>query len=154
MRGLILAPLITGTLRATPVGIAANNPGNISPRHLRYWRGAIGYDAWGHARFRTRADGIRAIRKNLLDYWRLHRIDTVDAIVHRWISSKSQRENPVQVRGYERGICHVVGAAPFQRLDMTSPDTLEALAIGITIEENGCQPYPQWLFDEIFQGSR
>ena len=47
MRGLILAPLITGTLRATPVGIAANNPGNISPRHLRYWRGAIGYDAWG-----------------------------------------------------------------------------------------------------------
>ena len=132
------------------IALVDRNPGNISPLHLRYWPGAIGFDPWGHAIFRTRRGGLEALRGNLLAYWRIHHLDTVRKIVRRWTPSK---DDPWQRQDYMLGVAEEVGVRPDDLLNMESPYTLEALGKAIALEESGCDSaYPDSLWDSVFLG--
>ena len=145
---LFWAVAVLGAAQPVPIGIGNNNPGNISPAHLRNWRGGIGYDLWGYAKFRSKKDGLLAIRRNLNCYWRLHGICTIRGIVNRWTSLRISYEDR---RDYETKLSNATNHAPWDRLDMTSPQILRALAHGIVREENGVDPYAPNLYDSVFR---
>ncbi len=130
------------------LGLLNHNPGNISPKNLRGWHGAIGRDAYGHARFRTRRDGILAIRENLIAYWTKHHLNTCREIATRWASPRISKAD---LADYIATLDAYTGAQPDEPLDMTDPDTLQALGHGIAREETGTDPYPERIWASVFR---
>lgn len=130
------------------IGLANNNPGNISSVRVRWWK-AVGRDRWGHLKFRHRIDGLRALRRNLSLYWTVHHIHTIDGISHRWLTYHKEKE----IREYERALAYLTRLAPNAPLDMTDPVVLEVQARAIVYIENGCNPYPDSLWRSAFHTS-
>ncbi len=130
------------------LGLANHNPGNISPRNLRGWPGAVGYDVYGHAKFLDDRHGLMAIKKNLEAYWHVHRIDTCREIATRWASPQIRSADLLD---YISTLEIYTGAGPDDRLDMKDMGTLESIGHGIAREETGVDPYHEWLWAAVFQ---
>lgn len=112
-----------------------NNPGNI--RHGIDWQGlAADQPDSNFATFVNADYGIRALAKNLHNYYVLHGLDTVASIVMRWAPPP---EN--DTTAYINAVSSTTGFDPYAHLDMNDPNVLASLAAGIINQENGRVAY-------------
>ena len=114
-----------------PRGIRNNNPGNLDyvgqpGAHLE-----TGVPCPRFAAFPTMADGIRALRDQLLRY-AAHGMDTIAAIIDVYAP-------PIEnaTSAYIAVLCHQVGVQPGTVLDLHDPATMRQMIYGITLMENG-----------------
>ncbi|EIZ0219149.1 hypothetical protein MM645_003019 [Salmonella enterica subsp. enterica serovar Newport] len=116
-------------------GIRNNNPGNLEYSKTNPWVGQTGDDG-RFAKFETPEHGIRALGRNLLSYQR-QGIDTVNDIINRWAPPSDNNDTAA----YIKAVCAQLGVTENQPLDVSNPDTLQALCAAIIKHENGTQPY-------------
>ncbi|NVN36947.1 structural protein [Komagataeibacter swingsii] len=114
-----------------PRGIRNDNPGNLDyvdqpGAHLE-----TGVPDPRFAAFPTMADGIRALRDQLLRY-AAHGLNTVAAIIDVYAPAS---ENAT--RSYIAGVCRQMNVGPDTALDLNDAATMRALIAGITTMENG-----------------
>lgn len=115
-----------------PRGIRNKNPGNLRPGSP--WVGALGDDGDGYLIFDTPENGIRALAKNLLTYYRRHGLDTVAGIINRWAPPSENNTG-----SYVRAVAAALGVPPDAKINV--PAQLEPLTVAIIRHENGLQPY-------------
>ena len=132
---------------STTIGFQNHNPGNIRSVHWQQWNGAVGIDPWLHVKFRTDEDGFHAIKRILLAYSRKHHIHTCRGVAYRWIG---KRHTQKQKDDYCRMLCQELKIGPDINIEMNAPWTLQHLAHGIIREEIGSDPYPDALYQSVF----
>jgi hypothetical protein len=112
-----------------------NNPGNIDHSAAFRWRGELPPDASiekRFARFDTPHNGIRALARNLLSYYRTHGLRNIRAVVNRWAP-------PVEnvTSAYVDHVARQMNRDPDEPLDLEDPLTLAQLTRAIIVHENG-----------------
>ncbi|WP_308719016.1 structural protein [Komagataeibacter xylinus] len=115
----------------TPRGIRNNNPGNLNFAHQPGAYLETGVSNPRFAAFPTMADGIRALRDQLLRY-AARGLTTVSSIISVYAPST---EN--ETAAYITTLCHHMGVQADTVLDLNDPATMAALIGGITTIENG-----------------
>ncbi len=109
-----------------------NNPGNID-KTAQIWQGQV-QDAREprFCVFDTPENGIRALAKVLLTYYRKHGLNTVAKIINRWAP-------PVEnvTDAYVNHVAQMVGVGEDAVINVEDPDILEPLVRGIILHENG-----------------
>ena len=125
-----------------PRGIRNNNPGNI-----RYdgtpWRGLAAPQSDGaFCRFSDAKYGIRAMAKVILNYEKMHGLNTVAGIISRWAP-------PIEnnTAAYVAAVARDLGCAASAPIDVGG--NLPTLCRAIVKHENGQCPYSD---AEIEQG--
>lgn len=127
-------------------GIRNNNPGNIDYNKNNQWRGQIGIEEGvakpRFARFDTPENGIRALAKLLLNYQRLHKLNTVREIINRWAP-------PVEnvTSAYVAACARALGVAADEVINLSDRRLLKLLTVAIIRHENGSQPYSDFVID-------
>jgi len=125
----------------TARGLRNNNPGNIDYNPANPWQGQLPHDPAiekRFARFDTPENGIRALARTLLTYYRKHGLKTVAAIIGRWAPSH-ENNTAAYVRSVERVLVnHAIAVAA---LNVEQPLVLSCLATAIIHHENGGNPY-------------
>lgn len=131
--------LIGVAYMATPRGIRNNNPMNLR-------EGDDGGDQWnGEHRldldkefeeFTSAKYGIRAGAKILLNYQRIHGLDTLQEIISRW-APPSENETD----SYIEHAARVLEISPAEQINLTNASTLAKLVNVIIKHENGINPY-------------
>lgn len=114
-------------------GEANFNPGNID-RNATHWQGMCS-DQSGDSRFvvfSNAEDGIRALCKVLLSYYRQHGLNTVRSIINRWAPSVENNS-----AAYINAVARSLTVSPDAIIDVGKPETLEMLARAIITHENG-----------------
>ena len=109
-----------------------NNPGNID-QTAQLWTGQV-HDAREQrfCTFDTPENGIRALAKVLLTYYRKHNLDTVSKIINRWAPPVENDSG-----AYINHVSPLLGVGQDAVIDVQDPDTLEILARAIIQHENG-----------------
>ena len=121
-------------------GIRNNNPGNIDYNKNNQWRGQIGIEEGVQkprfAKFDTPENGIRALAKLLLNYQRLHKLNTVREIINRWAP-------PVEniTSAYVTACARALGVDQNEVINLSDRRLLKLLTVAIIKHENGYQPY-------------
>jgi hypothetical protein len=121
-----------------------NNPGNIDAGD--HWQGLLprsqmAAEQMAEDRFAVFAApkwGFRALAIILLNYSKVHHINTVTGIIGRWAPA-----NENDTGAYAKDVSDRVGVNPDLALDFTKPDLLAALARAIAIHECG-----GWFFSD------
>lgn len=127
-------------------GIRNNNPGNIDYNKNNQWRGQIGIETGAinprFAKFDTPENGIRALAKLLLNYQRLHKLNTVREIINRWAP-------PVEnvTSAYVAVCARALGVAVDEVVNLSDRRLLKLLTVAIIRHENGSQPYSDFVID-------
>jgi hypothetical protein len=117
-------------------GLDLNNPGDIrissSP-----WHGKLqpSRDP-DFETFDTPENGIRALARIILNYYRYYGLNTVTAVINRFAPPS---ENPTAA--YVTAVCEQTGFDPDSPIDLTSSDTLSALTQAVIHQEQGQMPY-------------
>ncbi|MBL7233395.1 structural protein [Komagataeibacter oboediens] len=114
-----------------PRGIRNNNPGNLNYAGQPGAHLETGVPHPRFAAFPTMADGIRALRDQLLRYGE-RGLTTVRAIISVYAPPS---ENPTGA--YVYALCSHMGVQPDTVLDLRDPATMRGLIEGITTMENG-----------------
>lgn len=115
-----------------------NNPGNIEKGSP--WLG-LSPDQSQDNRFAVFEEpiyGIRALAKLLLNYQRIHGLQTVEQIINRYAPPT---ENVTQ--SYVQSVANRLGVSPRERLNLSDPNTLMAVVSAIIRHENGRVIYPR-----------
>lgn len=120
-----------------PRGIRNNNPGNIRKSDV-LWVGKVTGEDPDFETFDTPVRGLRALMMTLLTYYRRHGLDTVQAIINRWAPPS---EN--DTGSYASAVAAELGVAVRDKIAVTAPTTLMALALAIVCHENGNPPTGQ-----------
>jgi hypothetical protein len=110
-----------------------NNPGNIDRTTIK-WQG-MSPDQSGDDRFvvfNTAHDGIRALAKVLLSYYRKYQLNTVRKIIDRWAPPT---EN--DTTSYINHVAQLLGVGPDDPINAEDSDVLEVLVTAIIKHENG-----------------
>lgn len=120
-------------------GIRNNNAGNIRADKI-IWDGQIGIDPKGFAIFKSPEWGIRALGKLLLNYEKLHGLNTVAGIIGRYAP-------PVEnvTSSYINSVAKKIGLD--SHTSFIVADYLPELVNAIIKHENGINPYS----DELIQ---
>ena len=119
-----------------PRGVRNNNPGNIRLSPAR-WRGQKRVQAdTAFVEFETPVQGLRALMVLLLTYYRRYGLDTVDCIINRYAPP---HENATD--HYAFVVARQMGVRRQQRLHLSDPETIIALARAIVRHE--CGPAPK-----------
>ena len=127
-------------------GIRNNNPGNIDYNKNNNWRGQTGIETGAinprFAKFDTPENGIRALAKLLLNYQRLHKLNTVRGIINRWAP-------PVEniTSAYVAACARALGVAAGEVINLSDRRLLKLLTVAIIRHENGSQPYSDFVID-------
>lgn len=127
-------------------GIRNNNPGNIDYNKNNQWRGQIGIETSAinprFAKFDKPENGIRALAKLLLNYQRLHKLNTVREIINRWAP-------PVEnvTSAYVAACARALGVAADEVINLSDRRLLKLLTVAIIRHENGSQPYSDFVID-------
>lgn len=142
-----------------PIGIRANNPGNIRVSPNNNWKGrrAVRQEDGRFEEFETPVDGIRALVVNLTTYYDRHGLATIRDIIGRWAPSngfdptrsKSYSQN---TEGYIKHVATLTGFSPTQRLSLHRYDNMRPLVEAIIRHENGPGPLGTvnaWYDDEV-----
>lgn len=117
-----------------PRGIRNNNPGNIEYTGVE-WQGLANPPSDGRfMRFVDPVWGLRALARVLVNYQRLHGIDTVRGIINRWAPSF---EN--DTTAYMSHVADYLDVGVDQQININ--ERLFDLITVITQHENGQQPY-------------
>ena len=126
-----------------PRGIRNNNPGNI--RHGANW---LGLNPNGRnidsafCGFTAPVYGIRALAKVLVNYKRIHGLNTVRQIVSRYAPP-----NENQTTAYIQSVAKQLGVYPDTVIDIEERGVLTVFIKAVIRMENGIQPYS----DELIQ---
>lgn len=130
---VVVGDVVNATVKAlSPRGIRNNNPGNIDwiPEPARRWRGM--YQVAGRvAGFDTPANGIRAIGGELKAS--IRKGQTIAQAIYEWA--------PPSENDTEAYLSHLEAETGLSRTQKLRSDHFPALAEGITLHENGQQPY-------------
>ena len=128
-------------------GEANSNPGNIDRTQPRTpWQGRVPDAELTDPRFEQFVHpkwGLRAIAGTLIAYRDKHGLDTVRGLINRWAPPV---EN--QTDAYVFEVCTRASCGPDDKLDLEHYATMRGLVVGIVIQENGRQPYPEALLAE------
>ena len=109
-----------------------NNPGNID-QTAQLWVGQVQDSREPRfCVFDTPENGIRALCRVLLTYYRKHGLNTVAKIVNRW-APPSENDSGA----YINHVAHLLGVGQDAVIDVEDVDTLEILARAIIQHENG-----------------
>ncbi|MGO0686845.1 structural protein P5 [Pseudomonas fulva] len=139
----------------TPRGVRNNNPGNIDYNPRNAWQGQLGLEVGvakpRFARFDHPENGIRALGKLLLNYRGKDGmpgvgrpgIDTPLEFINRWAPASENDTN-----AYAQAIAKRLGIGVRDSIDISRPQILRELVVGIIVHENGTNPYPSALIDE------
>ena len=126
-----------------PRGIRNNNPGNI--RHSQNWQG-LNPDGRNidHAFcvFKSPVFGIRALAKVLMNYKKIHGLNTVRQIISRYAPP-----NENQTKAYIQTVAEQIGVYPDTVIDIEERGILTVFIKAVIRMENGIQPYS----DELIQ---
>ena len=120
-----------------PRGIRNNNPGNI--RHGANW---LGLNPNGRnidsafCVFTAPVYGIRALAKVLINYKRIHGLNTVRQIVSRYAPP-----NENQTTAYIQSVAKQLGVYPDTVIDIEERGVLTVFIKAVIRMENGIQPY-------------
>lgn len=132
--GALVLAAIGGFWVWRPAGIRNNNPGNLMDVGIE-WRGLIGRDSKGRARFARPIDGLRAMYIDLRTGFVRDAEDTVREIITEWAPPPG---NPTAA--YIDFVSRALNVSPDQRLELASSRV--PLLQAIIQFENGVQPYP------------
>ena len=126
-----------------PRGIRNNNPGNI--RHGQNWQG-LNPDGRNidpaFCVFKSPVFGIRALAKVLMNYKKIHGLNTVRQIISRYAPP-----NENQTKAYIQTVAQQIGVYPDTVIDIEERGILTVFIKAVIRMENGVQPYS----DEIIQ---
>ena len=126
-----------------PRGIRNNNPGNI--RHGQNWQG-LNPDGRNidpaFCVFKSPVFGIRALAKVLMNYKKIHGLNTVRQIISRYAPP-----NENQTKAYIQTVAQQIGVYPDTVIDIEERGILTVFIKAVIRMENGIQPYS----DEIIQ---
>lgn len=132
--------LTRGGLKAAGLtrGERNNNPGNIDYSPHNAWHGQLGLELVPDggrytprfARFDTMENGIRAIGKLLLAYYREHNCDSVRKLLTRWAPAS---ENDISA--YVADVSHALHVHPDAAIDVRA--LLVPLTRAVIRHENG-----------------
>ena len=131
------------------IGIDNHNPGNVRSWHPQAWPGAVDVDHWHHLIFKRDLDGLKAIHFILAAYGRKH-VNTISAIVNRWVGPPRSKKDALNKRGYLRAVAQKMHRPMNAHVNLGSPATMIRLAHAIVYAENGSDPYSDSLYDEAF----
>lgn len=126
-----------------PRGIRNNNPGNI--RHGANWYGLNPDGKKIDSAFCVFTDliyGIRALAKVLVNYKKIHGLNTVRQIISRYAPP-----NENQTTAYIQSVAKQLGVYPDTIIDIEERGVLTVFIKAVIRMENGIQPYS----DEIIQ---
>jgi hypothetical protein len=130
-------------------GLRNNNPGNIDHNPTTKWVGQLAHDPKIEARF-CRFDrpenGIRALGKTLLTYYRKHGLNTAAGIIGRW-APPVENNTAAYVRSVESALW-AKGLGRSGPLDLESPAVLGCLVRSIMRQEIGGYPYDERVVDD------
>ena len=108
------------------------NPGNID-RNATAWQGLAPVQSDSRfCVFNRPEDGIRALCKVLLSYYRKHGLKTVTGIVNRWAPPVENDSG-----AYIAHVSRILGVGEDAVIDVEDPLILESLARAIILHENG-----------------
>lgn len=126
-----------------PRGIRNNNPGNI--RWGSAWKG-LKKDGKqqdpSFCVFKSSVFGIRALAKVLINYKKIHGLNTVRQIVSRYAPP-----NENQTTAYVQSVAKQLGVYPDSIIDIEERGVLTVFIKAVIRMENGIQPYS----DELIQ---
>lgn len=126
-----------------PRGIRNNNPGNI--RHGDNWQGlnpnGRNIDS-AFCVFESPVFGIRALAKVLINYKKIHGLNTVRQIVSRYAPP-----NENQTAAYIQTVAKQLEVYPDTKIDIEERGVLTVFIKAVIRMENGIQPYS----DEVIQ---
>ncbi|WP_242501251.1 structural protein [Komagataeibacter xylinus] len=114
-----------------PRGIRNNNPGNLDFAHQPGAHLETGVSNPRFAAFPTMADGIRALREQLLRYGQ-RGLTTVAAIISVYAPASENATG-----AYIDLLCSRMGVQPGTTLDLNDPQTMRQMIDAITLMENG-----------------
>lgn len=120
-----------------PRGIRKNNPGNI--RHGANWHGLNPDGRKIDPAFCVFTDsiyGIRALAKVLVNYKKIHGLNTVRQIISRYAPP-----NENQTTAYIQSVAKQLGVYPDTVIDIEERGILTVFIKAIIRMENGIQPY-------------
>ena len=120
-----------------PRGIRNNNPGNI--RRGANWQG-LKKDGKSQdpsfCVFTTPVAGIRALAKVLINYKKIHGLNTVRQIISRYAPP-----NENQTTAYVQSVAKQLGVYPDTIIDIEERGVLTVFIKAVIRMENGIQPY-------------
>ena len=120
-----------------PRGIRNNTPGNI--RHGSNWQGlnpnSRNIDP-AFCVFTSSVYGIRALAKVLINYKKIHGLNTVRQIISRYAPP-----NENQTTAYIQSVAKQLGVVPDTVIDVEERGVLTVFIKAIIRMENGIQPY-------------
>ena len=120
-----------------PRGIRNNNPGNI--RHGQNWQG-LNPDGRNidpaFCVFKSPVFGIRALAKVLMNYKKIHGLNTVRQIISRYAPP-----NENQTKAYIQTVAQQIGVYPDTVIDIEERGILTVFIKAVIRMENGIQPY-------------
>lgn len=114
-----------------------NNPLNLRPSGDKWIGMRAEQTDPGFVQFQTTFHGLRAAAKNLLTYYRVHKRDTVSAIVSAWAPPSDN--NPTD--NYILTVSKAIGVDPEGKIDLNDKLTLRRLMDAMIRVECGSQPY-------------
>ena len=120
-------------LFGAPRGLRNNNPGNLM---YAGQPGAIGKDAQGFAIFKTPAEGIAAMRRQL-GLYRARGLDTISSIVSAWAPASAGNDTAAYIAAVSQAM-HI-GAE--KRLNLSDPAVVSRLMRAMIYHENGQDPF-------------
>lgn len=129
--------------------ISLNNPGGIKRNNI-VWEGMADTQPDPElVNFISPVMGIRAMMEDLLNYKKLHDLDTISGIIERWAP-------PVEnnTAAYISDVCQRCGVDASSYFDVNVPDNLIRLTQAIVHHENGKCPDPTmpfWYPEEIYE---
>lgn len=143
MNKVILGVAIVGILlvskkripeSSTVRGIRNNNAGNIRASRADTWDGQTGIDDAGFAIFKSSEWGVRALAKLLLNYERLHGLNTVSGIIERYAPPVENKTG-----SYVKSVADKLGLDSHTSFNVAH--YLPRLMKAIIQHENGINPY-------------
>lgn len=137
--GILLASKKKIIESETVRGIRNNNAGNVRADEI-IWDGQTGIDDAGFAIFKSSEWGIRALGKLLLNYERLHGLNTVAGIIGRYAPA-----NENDTDSYVNSVSKKLGLDSHTTFVVS--DYLPRLVNAIIYHENGMNPYSDELIE-------
>jgi hypothetical protein len=122
------------TLNRSSLGVVSNNPGNlVSNSWTQSLPGYRSRNLEGFAVFATPGDGIDALQLNLRSYGDKG-LNTPFKIASAWAPEGQPGNDPI---AYAETIAKQVGVGPYAVINLASQATLDAVTMGIMLQENG-----------------
>jgi hypothetical protein len=122
-----------------PRGLRVNNPLNLRHSEIAWHGKAAHQPDSDYVAFEDAHHGIRAAARNLLTYYRKHKLRTVQGIVRRWAPPEDDNDTG----SYISRVAQRLNVAADAELDLEDPAILSALVVAMMPEEIGSVPYTE-----------